>query len=293
MQQEEARHENDGASFANIPSEKNLPIREKCMIQIEVTPKSIRKGLSANALKLIAILAMVVAHFGHIFIPYEQTLLSTINSFINNITAPIIFYFLVVGYRNTRNANRYMLRMALLAVISYAPFIMALRGSLPNAGNFLTLNVGFTLFLGLCLLRVQHEVEEKWLKYLITGLLFLFSAFGDWNYRALLMVLIFDRYYDDYKNQVFVFVIFALSSDFLSMALQPFSMLRYGAHITLNSTMDFSIYPHVISELGRFFSIWLLRFYDGSKGKGGALAKYGFYIIYPLHLLILGLLQMN
>lgn len=262
------------------------------MIQIEVAPMRKEPGLSANALKGIAIAAMVIAHTGHVFIPYEQILLSTVNSFINNITAPIIFYFLVVGYRNTRNINRYMLRMLLFTIVSYVPYIMAFRGSLPNSRNFLLLNVGFTLFLSLCLLRVQHEIDNKWQKYLLTGMLFLLSVFGDWGYRGLLMALIFDRYYNDYKNQIFIFTIFVLSSDFLSMALQPFSMLRYGEPLGSDGAGGFSIYPHVISETSKFLSIWLLRFYNGTRGKGGAFAKYGFYIIYPLHLLVLGIIRM-
>lgn len=249
-----------------------------------------RLNLSAIRLKGIAVIAMIIAHTGQLFLSYEQTVLSSINGFINNITSPIIFYFLVVGYHKSSNINRYIKRMGLFALVSYVPYILCRTGQFPNANNYLDLNVGFTLLLGLCLLHVRHTVKNNYTKYALTALLFLFSPLGDWGWKALLTIWVFDHFYDDYPNQAFVYIMMALSSGFLGMLFQPISLWGRAEEMGMVG-QEFSMYPYLFRELGHFFAIWLLKFYDGSRGKNSAMAKWGFYILYPLHLLILGLIR--
>lgn len=54
--------------------------------------------------------------------------------------------------------------------------------------------------------------------------------------------------------------------------------------------------PYMISngetwQLGVFLVIPLLLLYNGEKGSGKAIHKWVFYIFYPLHLFILGLIK--
>lgn len=189
-----------------------------------------------------------------------------------------------MGYRHTRNANQYALRLALFALISYVPFIYFFDGQLPNAGNFLRLNVIYTIFLGFLALRVRNEVQSPCLKVFLLAIVFLFSAFGDWGYTGVLMMLAFDYFYGDYKNQRFAYLLLLLM-EFIPMALNPLFKMQYG------SAPDFSIYWFALARAGGFVPIFLLRHYNGRIGKGGQIAKWGFYIFYPLHLVLLSALR--
>lgn len=151
------------------------------------------KGFSANTLKCLAMATMFIDHFAYLIAPNRGPLYGALH-FIGSVTAPILFYFVAVGYRHTRNANQYALRLALFALISYVPFIYFFDGQLPNAGNFLRLNVIYTIFLGFLALRVRNEVQSPCLKVFLLAIVFLFSAFGDWGYTGVLMMLAFDYF---------------------------------------------------------------------------------------------------
>jgi len=98
--------------------------------------------IGREALKWIAIVTMTIDHIGAILHP-ELTLLRLIG----RIAFPIFGYLLVLGAETTRNARNYLIRLLLFAIISQAPFYLAL-GYTPLED----LNIFFTLALGLLFL---------------------------------------------------------------------------------------------------------------------------------------------
>ena len=85
-----------------------------------------RPGLSANALKLIAIFAMTLDHIAWLLYPGYSTeaLPLAIHSF-GRLTCPIMCYFIAEGYHYTISFRRYALRLFLLAVVSHFAYIFA------------------------------------------------------------------------------------------------------------------------------------------------------------------------
>ena len=84
-----------------------------------------RFGLSGNALKVIAIIAMTIDHVAWMGIEtYEQAEvpLQIFLHCIGRLTAPIMIFFVAEGYYYTRNFWKYAGRMALLAVVSHFAF---------------------------------------------------------------------------------------------------------------------------------------------------------------------------
>lgn len=239
-------------------------------------------GLTANTLKLIAIIAMLIDHISAVFLPQDWPVAIAMR-FIGRITGPTMFYFVAEGYRHTRNANRYTLRLAVFAAISYIPFIYCFHGALPNESNFLRFNVIYTILIGLLCIRVRHEVENPLVKTVLIVCLFVLSVPGDWFYLAPLMMLTFDYFYGDFKKQAAGYLLVILgASSLLAYALNPFMQYVYIGEWNVTA------WEGMISELGLFLPIILLRFYNGQKGGGGNAMKWGFYVFYPLHLLILG-----
>ena len=70
-----------------------------------------RRGLTGDALKLLAILAMTLDHIAWLLFPgYPAQAMPLAMHIIGRLTCPIMCYFIAEGYHYTRNFRRYALR---------------------------------------------------------------------------------------------------------------------------------------------------------------------------------------
>ena len=253
------------------------------MLPLQTNPAATQqkyKGLSANMLKFIAIAAMLIDHSAAVFMDFSQPQTIFLRA-VGRTTAPIMFFFLVEGYHRTSNINKYTLRMLLFAAVSYVPFIYCMEGSLPNEYNFMRLNVIFTLFLALLVLRARHEIKNQFLQWAVICVLIFLSLTADWSYIAIIYILFFDYFYRDYKKQAFAYCMVSL------FYIAPY-FLSVLQNLAYNRTVNWAYVQMLMVYAGLFIPIFLLRFYNGEKGKGGKVFSWFFYIFYPVHLLILG-----
>ena len=240
--------------------------------------------ISANALKVIAVIAMVIDHLTYV-IPIQQTALYIVMRFIGRLAAPIMFYFAVEAYHHTHSVNKYIGRLSIFALISYIPYIYFMENTLPNMSTWYRFNVIYSILIGVLFIHVKHEVKNVVLKVLVMALLVYLSILGDWSYRGLLMMCVFDFFYRDYEKQRFAYLLVVFTAGNLITYFFENPVL-----ISLTGMpFDTSIYELLLSEWGRIVPIVLLRGYNGKLGKGGRWAKWGFYIFYPAHLLLLAL----
>lgn len=70
-------------------------------------------------LKALALLTMVIDHIGFLFFPDQDWMRA-----IGRLTMPIFGYAIARGFYYTSNSNKYIARMAVLAVVSQAPFTL-------------------------------------------------------------------------------------------------------------------------------------------------------------------------
>ena len=78
------------------------------------------KILDANAIKLIAIIAMTIDHIAWAIYPgYALNWKPELMHIIGRITMPTMCFFIAEGFFHTRNVNKYMFRMFLFALISH------------------------------------------------------------------------------------------------------------------------------------------------------------------------------
>ena len=90
-----------------------------------------RYGLSAAALKCLAALFMLVDHIGMVF-PTMLTELGLptwadgLPRLIGRLAFPIFAYFEAEGCRRTRFFHRYLIRLGACALLSQAPFTLAI-----------------------------------------------------------------------------------------------------------------------------------------------------------------------
>lgn len=95
-----------------------------------------------------------------------------------------------------------------------------------------------------------------------------------------------DFYYGDFRNQAFGYTLVVLFSvNTVSLLTGPvYDLLYLGG---LSSPADYLL---GVENLGMFLPLLLLRYYDGTRGTDRPWGKWLFYLFYPAHLLLLGLL---
>lgn len=236
-----------------------------------------RLSLNRNQIKYIVIIAMLIDHIAWAFVP-TQSVLGQIMHFIGRLTGPTMACFVVEGYLHTRNVKKYALRLGIFALISWIPFCLFEFQTLPiyrtEDGHMVflpTLGVIYTLLLSLLAVWLWDRGRCKnWVKVLgIIGLCIL-SLVGDWPIFDVLYALFLFRYRDHVKKKWIAFSIITVCSFFFG---------------------GFGIWG--IYQLGIFLVPVIMQFlYNGESGSKKPIHKWFFYIFYPLHLLVLGFLQM-
>ena len=111
-----------------------------------------RGGLSASAVKYIAIIAMFFDHFAYLFLPYDSLLYGAIR-FFGRITAATMCFFICEGYHHTHDLKKYFLRLGIFAFISHFAFTYACHGSVLVIG---TESVIATLLLSLLAVHIVN-----------------------------------------------------------------------------------------------------------------------------------------
>lgn len=234
-----------------------------------------KKTLTGDQLKLIAILAMTVDHVTDLIYPgFPAVPAAILLHIIGRLTAPIMWFFISEGFHYTHDIKKYLLRLGGFAVISHFAYCFAFGiDPVPfRSGIFNQTSVMYPLFVGALVLWLQNSGVgmREWQRTAAVFLL-IWSAFpGDWSCIAVLSVVGMYRNRGNLKKQMTAILPWVL----LYAAVSFFFVDRaYG----LVQPFVFLVYP-------------LLKRYNGQRGKGEGM-KWFFYLYYPAHLAVIGLLR--
>lgn len=234
-----------------------------------------KKGWNGNQLKLIAIIAMTIDHLAWTLEPgYSTEWWVLLCHLAGRLTAPIMWFFIVEGWHYTHDVRKYTLRLFLLALVSHfaynfcfgIPMLPFREGSFFNQTS-----VAWSLAWGLVLLRIySNEKTASWLKFALTILICLVSFPSDWSCVASMAILYMGVSRGDFKKQMVWMMVW---SAVYALVYFLFLDRLYG-----------------LLQLGTCLTIPLLRCYNGRRGRWKGMGKL-FYVYYPLHLALLGLLR--
>ncbi|WP_026653872.1 TraX family protein [Butyrivibrio proteoclasticus] len=232
-------------------------------------------GLNSNALKLIAIVAMTIDHFTDIFFPgFPIEPVPMMLHGIGRLTAPIMWFFVCEGYFYTKNVKKYMLRLGIFAVISHFAYCFGFGIPLNplTGGIFNRTSVMYPLFIAVVILYMhEHAKFSNALKFIITTVL-IFSAFpADWSCIAVLCIVYMYGKRGNLKAQMGIIIGWTFV-----YALVSYLFVSKG---------------YAIVQIGILMVYPVLYFYNGQRGKAKWM-KWFFYIYYPLHLAVLGILRL-
>ena len=236
-------------------------------------------GLSGSTLKYIAIITMLIDHFGAAFFIVftsfyagtacfaQADILYQVMRGIGRTAFPIFCFVLVEGLYHTHDVKRYLLRLFAFALVSEIPFDLAFAGK-PFYLDYQ--NVFFTLFIGLVMMIFLQKIDSKAQK-----------DAGAWQ-RANWKVSV---------GKLLVIVAACavatlLKTDYSAMGIRTI-VLMYN--MSKNKMYCIGIGCAVLTllslnEITCFLAMIPVHFYNGKRGLN---LKYPFYAFYPVHLLVL------
>lgn len=242
------------------------------------------KILNSNELKLVAIIAMTVDHIAWaMFDGYPTAPLPIFMHIIGRLTCPIMCYFIAEGYHYTKNINKYTFRLFAFAFISHFAYIFAsnafvdFKSFIPfYYGDFLNqTSVMWSLAWGLVMLRIADSKKVKLTcKVLLVILICIITLPSDWSCIASLCIMAIGTNRNNLKKQ---------------MAWMIF-------YVALYSLVYFFAIDKVygVLQMGVILSIPIIAMYNGNRGKNEKINKFMkwfFYIFYPAHLFVIGLIN--
>lgn len=233
-----------------------------------------RRGLSGTALQALAALSMTVDHIGAVImrekqiawaaVLHEMPILFALRA-IGRAAFPIFAFLLVQGMLHTRSRKRFILRLAVFALLSELPFDLAFYGVFYYPDHQ---NIFFTLLLGAACIALLDSGRVPGVVAVLGTSLLAQLLCTDYAALGVLTILMFWRLSE--KGAAGVVMVLLL---FTGVCLMD------GQRVYLFCLL----------------SLPFLLCYNGARGGptgriGASVRRWGFYLYYPVHLLVLSVL---
>lgn len=237
-------------------------------------------GLNRDVIKYIAMFTMLLNHISHVCLE-SGTFLAALFEDVGYFTAPVMCWFLVEGYQYTHSKKNYAVRLFLFAVLSEIPFCLAF--SYGDKIYFVGLNMLFTLFFCFLILVAQEKIKNRFLRIIAQILLVLVTIGCDWPLMAAIYTIMFSYTYGSKKKAAVSYGAAALI----------FAFFLYQNNLFMYSAQEAVIRAFCGSLGVAAAGVTVLCFYNGKRAEyGRTFSKWFFYLFYPVHLLILGLIRL-
>lgn len=239
-----------------------------------------RFDISAAVLHILAMVLMLMDHLWATLLPAQDWLTCA-----GRVAFPIFAFMSVEGYFHTHNFKKYAQRMLLFAVLSEIPFDLMYGGTWFYPVHQ---NVIWTLLMGLLGIHLMETVRKKqkpWIYVLVSA--------GVVAAGGILGTLCMVDYYGVGVLTVFIFYFFrgrkwwCLLGQLLALYWVNVQMLGGLMYPIQLFGVEFELCQQGLALLA-LLPIWLYR---GRHGYHSKPFQYACYAFYPVHMLILVLVQ--
>lgn len=248
-----------------------------------------KKGLSQEALKLLACMTMLIDHIGYalVYPMYQQVSIIGSNGStevkllyagylmlrcIGRLSFPIFAFLLVEGFNHTHSRKKYALRLVIGALLAEIPFNLVVSGS--PIWRYQQ-SIMITLLLGFCALVAMERCKKlAWKPVAMLPFAILAELLhADYGWGGVVLIALFElSRYTYNRNLVRFFGMLVL------FHYMPTMMLNFG---------NFSIPMQALGALSMLF----IAAYDGRKVTRSKAVQWAFYLFYPVHLFVLYLIS--
>ncbi len=239
-----------------------------------------RFDISAAVLHILAMVLMLMDHLWATLLPAQDWLTCA-----GRVAFPVFAFMSVEGYFHTHNFKKYAQRMLLFSVLSEIPFDLMYGGTWFYPVHQ---NVIWTLLMGLLGIHLMETVRKKqklWVYVLVSA--------GVVAAGGILGTLCMVDYYGVGVLTVFIFYFFrgrkwwCLLGQLLALYWVNVQMLGGLMYPIQLFGMEFELCQQGLALLA-LLPIWLYR---GRQGYHSKPFQYACYAFYPVHMLILVLVQ--
>lgn len=226
-----------------------------------------QNGICQEALKLLAVITMLIDHIGATFYPDQMIL-----RYVGRLAMPIFAFCMVEGFGRTHSRGRYFWRLTVFALLSELPFDLMISGKLWDPEHQNVLWTFLLAFLAMDALEFTSRSPALWVPGIAAVLLCGLAAEWaktDYGVFGVLLCVVF------YLTRDMGLGLLWSAVGFLILCLA-----RYG----------YLLPAQLPAEVYGVLAMPLLALYRGYR-RGNRWIQYGFYCFYPCHMLILGLLR--
>ena len=230
------------------------------MLLLKKKDMSVSDTLSLNAfqIKCLACLFMLIDHIGILLITPANPAYVYFR-LAGRLALPLFAYMLANGYRHTGSVGKYLLRLAVFAVIIQAVYYLALGGK--------DINIFATLALGLLSIIAWDKLNQG----------------RDWSVGGVLAVAAAAAAAQQLHMDYGVYGVLLIFSchvlyDRLALLALVWTALALGAH---------QLHWVGQNQIFAACALLLIALYNDQPGPRGFWAKWGFYLFYCLHLPLL------
>lgn len=219
--------------------------------------------MSSFILKIIAVISMVADHLGYVLFNKFSFM-----NYIGRLAFPIFAFSITEGYIHTKNLKKYFYRLLVFAFISQIPYMLFIN----TFTNNFTLNILFTLSLGLLAITVYDKSKNKFLGLIFVTLYAIFAQLLHFDYAWFGIAIIF------------IFYIFKHKKIYMNLSFCIVTFINYFYNYITTNRIEY-----LFILLFCILSLIPINLYNEKKGKN---IKYFLYIFYPLHLIVLYLITL-
>lgn len=224
--------------------------------------------MTSTSLKIIACLTMLIDHVGAVFYP-DIIILRVIG----RIAFPIFSFLIAEGFYHTKSVNNYLTRLIIFAFISEIPYDLAFNDCILFHTDF-DLNVFFTLVFALLVIIIYDKTKEthKYIGVIALVTISIIAELINTDYGLFGVLIVFGFYY--FRNDIIK---------------QSICYTAITIVMVIGTWQYYQVFHFIIFiQLFSILSFTFIYLYNGKKGMN---IKYLFYVFYPGHLLMLGLLD--
>lgn len=224
--------------------------------------------MTNNILKIIAIITMIIDHFGYYFYDCIPQEVYYICRAVGRIAMPIFTYLVIEGYFNTSNLKKYILRLILFAVVTQISFFILDFVAQEKSYNLVyTANILFSFVVLLSLMKLfENAIEKKSFK---NKLLFVIMI--------CIVIFMYQAIKFDYGISL---LLLGISMYLCKKYISNISMYKFAIAITTIIITIISATRYI--QLFSILAVIPIILYNGKLGKKSKLLKTLFYLIFPL-----------
>lgn len=243
--------------------------------------------ITSFVLHIIAMGTMLIDHI------YHSGLVNiTWFTCVGRLAFPIFAFMIAEGFHYTKSRKKYALRLLIFAVITEIPFNLVVSGGLfylPHQNVLWTFLISVLLLLMYEQIKKEKKAVMRFFAYPIITIIFLVIALlgmVDYNFIGVLTVVLFHFTRTEKTDKT--------SKKVICGAIQLFVMCMLNVMISSSPDYGIQLAPETYLSMQSFaiLALPIIWLYNGRQGYYNKYIKWTYYLFYPVHCLVLGILTL-